>query len=403
MFPKRTLYKKCIRLLLQLATLFLIGMSAACTEPTLLIPTPTAVSPQTTATAPATAVPTNVPTNVPTATPIPTPTSIPALPAITRPLPSDPMIWFVQDGKLWRADLQGIEREQLGSDDFLSWGDAEGFGIASLRLSPDGRWLANPVHQDNKLHILDLGTGQERVLPVSSTALAWSPDSLTLAYAPARTFPASVKPDCALCLYDLATDAHTSLIPNSDPSLESIGNLIWSADGLQLAYGCCFVPREPYEGVSDGRIETIHISTGEHSEAGPLTSSVGGGVARFCWRDGKIVTTDFVDGDRCAATPGDWLNPISQDNLLAAWEAVPDSSNWMTTRLFVTNQATGELIWERMLETTSPLRLGWSPDGRYLFFNDGSTAPIWRLTADNSELHQIAPDGLLLGVVDLRE
>ena len=172
MFPKRTLSKKNkhIRLLLQLAALFLIGMSAACTEPTLLIPTLTAVSPQTTATASATA----VPTNVPTVTPTPTPTTIPTLPAITRPLPSDPMIWFVQDGKLWRADLQGIEREQLGSDDFLSWGDAEGFGIASLRLSPDGRWLANPVHQDNKLHILDLGTGQERVLPVSSTALAWS-------------------------------------------------------------------------------------------------------------------------------------------------------------------------------------------------------------------------------------
>ena len=397
MFPKRTLYKKkeCIRLLLQLAALFLIGMSTACTEPAILTPTPTAVSPQATATTLATA--------VPTAPPIPTPTAIPALPVITQPLRSDPMIRFVRDGKLWRADVQGVALTKLGSDDFLSWGEAEGFGIASLRLSPDGRWLANPVHQDNKLHILDLGTGQERVLPVSSTELAWSPDSRTLAYAPVRNFPTSPSPNCTLCLYDLASDTYTSLIPNSDPSLESIHHLIWSADGLQLAYACCFVPREPYEGISDGRIETIHLGTGEHSEAGPLTSSVGGGVARFCWRDGQIVTTDFVDGDRCAASPGDWLNPISQDNLLAAWEAVPDSSNWTTTRLSVTNRATGELVWERMLETTSPIRLGWSPDGRYLFFNDGSTAPIWRLTADNSELRQIAPADLLLGIVDLRE
>ena len=122
MFPKRTLYKKKerIRLLLQLAALFLIGMSTACTEPAILTPTPTAVSPQTTATTLATA----VPTNVPTAPPIPTPTATSALPAITHPLRSDPMIWFVRDGKLWRADLQGIELEQLGSDDFLSWGDA---------------------------------------------------------------------------------------------------------------------------------------------------------------------------------------------------------------------------------------------------------------------------------------
>ncbi|MFZ1400031.1 MAG: hypothetical protein WAS33_24205, partial [Candidatus Promineifilaceae bacterium] len=53
------------------------------------------------------------------------------------------------------------------------------------------------------------------------------------------------------------------------------------------------------------------------------------------------------------------------------------------------------------MDTTTALRLGWSPDGRYLFFDDGRpNSPIWQLTADNSELRQISPDGILLGIVN---
>lgn len=351
----------------------------------------------------ATAVPTSTlsPPETATAAPTATPTTIAALPPITQPVRSHQVIWLMRDGKLWRSDVHGVVIDQLGSDDFLGFGDADGLGLASLRLSPDGRWLVNPANQDNKLHILDVGTGQERALPVSVTALAWSPDSRTLAYAPARTYPTSAKPDCALCLYDLATGTHTSLIPNSDAAFESIYELVWSPSSQKLAYGCCFVPREPYEGISDGRLETIQVATGQRSDEGPLIVSVGGGVARFCWRGERIVTTDAVLADHCAATPTDWFNRISRDSLQAGWEAVPDSSDWTATRLYVTNQVTGELVWEHMLETTHALRLGWSPDGGYLFFDDGSSnSPIWRLTADNSELRQISPDGILLGVVN---
>ncbi|MCB0000040.1 MAG: hypothetical protein KDE56_29955, partial [Anaerolineales bacterium] len=388
-------------------------MSTACTEPAPLAPkrtadpaqtsNPTAVPPQMTATATVTAVPTTAPSPTQTApaTPTPTPTAVPPLPAITQPLRSHQMIWFVRDGKLWRSDVHGVLLDQLGSDDFLSWGDAEGFGIASLRLSPDGRWLANPIHQENKLHILDLGTRQEYVLPVTVRALAWAPDSRTLAYAPIRTYPTSSPPDCALCLYDLATGTHASLIPSSDPSFESIRSLVWSADGLKLAYGCCFVPREADEGMIYGRIETIHIATGQRSEEGPITASVGSGVEQICWDRGGKITTEATPARQCAATPSDWFNQISRDNLLAAWEPMPSSDEWTETRLYVTSRVTGELIWERSLETTMALRLGWSPDGRYLFFDDGSpNSPIWRLTADGSELRQISPVGILLGVVN---
>ena len=347
-----------------------------------------------------TAVPT--PPLVPTTTLALTTSPAPELPTITQPLRTDQIIWFMQDGKLWRSDVQGARLDQLADDKFLGFGEIEGLGLYSLRLSPDGRWLANPTHQDNKLHILDVGTRQERILPVSVTALAWAPDSLTLAYAPARTFPASAKPDCALCLYDLVTDTHTSLIPNSDPAFETISTLVWSADGANLAYTCCFIPREPYEGINDGRLEIIHIATGQRRDEGRLVSSVGGGVERFCWHGETIVTTDLSQADQCATTPLDWFTQSSRNDLLAAWEAVRDSSGeWTAIRLYVTIQTTGELIWERTLETTKALRLGWSPDGRYLFFDDGSSdSPIWRLTADNSDLRQISPDGILLGIVN---
>ncbi len=50
--------------------------------------------------------------------------------------------------------------------------------------------------------------------------------------------------------------------------------------------------------------------------------------------------------------------------------------------------------------TDSPLWLAWSPDGRYLFFDDSAPdSPIWRVTADGDNLTEIVSDGYLLGVV----
>ncbi len=328
-------------------------------------------------------------------------TPIPTLEAITHPLHTGQTVWFAQGEALWRSDVHGIELDQLTSDDFLGWLNAPEFGLHTTLLSPDGRWIAHPRHRAGGLRLVDLGTRQERIIPITVSALAWSPDSRWLAFAPADD-PTRRSPECGLCLYDLAADTHLTLIPRTDDlEVGSIRILVWSPDGAKLAYGCCFTPREPYEGISDGRIETVAIADGQRQSVGATTSSVGGGFERLCWSPEGIVTTTVDLAYTCSPSHTDMLAAISGDNLLAQWEAITgDDGDWEATRLFVTQRVDDQLIWERQIEGNTPLRLAWSPDNRYLFFDDSwSDSPIWRLTAEGDNLTEIVPDGYLLGIV----
>jgi dipeptidyl aminopeptidase/acylaminoacyl peptidase len=139
----------------------------------------------------------------------------------------------------------------------------DSFVLPGLQLSPDGRWLVNR-HHERGLLLIDLVTGQERRLPVWARVIAWSPDSRFLAYAPGEGAPGRALEECAVCLYDLAQDDHISLVPRAaahEDGVSDVWIMRWSPDGERLAYGCCFDPREPYEGVSDGRIEIVTIAT----------------------------------------------------------------------------------------------------------------------------------------------
>jgi Tol biopolymer transport system component len=101
--------------------------------------------------------------------------------------------------------------------------------------------------------------------------------------------------------------------------------------------------------------------------------------------------------------PGAGAAALSVDNLLADWSGVLNEENqWTATRLYVTNQATGQLLWERLFDGRLSLKLAWSPDGRYLFFSDNlmNNSPIWRVTADGENLTEIVAEGYLLGVVE---
>jgi WD40 repeat protein len=366
-------------------------------ETVVLTPTASPLPTTATATVIVTAVdPTATATSTPTIAPTPVPT-LEALEAITHPLRSHQTVWFAQGEALWRSDVHGVELDQLTSDEFLDWLDAPEFGLHTTPISPDGRWIAHPR---NGLRLVDIGTRQERAFPLTVSALAWSPDSRWLAYAPADD-PTRRLPDCSLCLYDLATDTHLTLIPRTDLETGSIRTLVWSPDGAKLAYGCCFTPREPYEGVSDGRIETVTITNGQRQPVGATAASVGGGFEPLCWTPEKTVTTTVERVYVCSPSHTEMLTDISGDNLLAQWETVTgDDGGWEATRLFVTERVNHQLVWEQRIEGDSPLRLAWSPDGRYLFFDDSSpNSPIWRVTADGDNLTEIVPDGYLLGVV----
>jgi Tol biopolymer transport system component len=338
----------------------------------------------------------------PTATPKPPPPL--ASGDAIRTLRTGQTVWFAQGDAIWRSDVHGVELDRLTSDGFM---DPEGPGFASftlpgLRLSPDGRWLVNR-HNEQGLLLVDLATGQERLLRVWARTIAWSPDSRFLAYAPGEGAPGRAIEECAVCLYDLAQDDHISLVPHATAHDDGVNNVLtmsWSPDGERLAYGCCFTPREPYEGVSDGRIEIVTITTGEREQAGPLSASVAGGMEHICWVEAGSVITSWENQELCA-DPARANTALSVNNLLAGWAAVYDEDNrWTGSRLYVTNQATGQLLWERFFDGWTSLQLAWSPDGRYLFFSDSfPNAPIWRVTADGENLTEIIAEGYLLGVV----
>jgi len=250
--------------------------------------------------------------------------------------------------------------------------------------------------------LVDLVTGQERLLRISARVIAWSPDSRYLAYGIADGASGPVR-ECAVCLYDPLQDEHIVLASRNaenDDGVNQVWTMSWSPDGERLAYGCCFAPREPYEGVSDGRIEIVTITTGEREQAGPLSASVGGGVEYICWTETDEIITSWGNQEICA-DPARTVTALSVDNLLAGWAAVYDEDNrWTGSRLYVTNQATGQLLWERFFDGWTSLKLAWSPDGRYLFFSDSfPNAPIWRVTADGENLIEIIAEGYLLGVV----
>jgi len=337
----------------------------------------------------------------PTATPKPPPPL--ASGDAIRTLRTGQTVWFAQGDAVWRSDVHGVELDRLTGGDFMD-PDSPGFDpfvLPSLQISPDGRWLVNPRHERG-LMLVDLVTGQERLLRISARVIAWSPDSRYLAYGIADGASGPVR-ECAVCLYDPLQDEHIVLASRNAETgdgVNQVWTMSWSPDGERLAYGCCFTPREPYEGVSDGRIEIVTITTGERVQAGPLSASVGGGVEYICWTETDEIITSWGNQEICA-DPARTVTALSVDNLLAGWAAVYDEDNrWTGSRLYVTDQATGQLLWERFFDGWTSLKLAWSPDGRYLFFSDSfPNAPIWRVTADGENLIEIIAEGYLLGVV----
>ena len=315
----------------------------------------------------------------------PTPT-----PAITRSLQTDQVILFAHDNELWRSDVDGTRVEQLTTGGFLGW-DREEADFRDLRphLSPDGRYAAQFTSPDTT-RIVDLATGNELTIPFA-WEVAWSPDSRLLAFA-----------NQGIKAIDVVSSVSRNLVTLPGEAL--VSNMVWSPDGTKLAYDCCFTEREPYDGYSDGEIRVIDLATGIEEIVAETWAGIASGPPDFCWTEDGQVTLEIAYWMRpCSRNyPFDALPIISVDNLEAKWEAnMAEDGTWLNTRLFAINRATGQLAWERTLELPSFLTLAWSPDGRYLFYDDqASDSPIWRLTADGADLVEIIPSGQLLGVVE---
>ena len=90
---------------------------------------------------------------------------------------------------------------------------------------------------------------------------------------------------------------------------------------------------------------------------------------------------------------------VSPDGRQRAYLAIPPDAP-DAYRLVIEEVATGETHQRDLATDLFPV--GWSPDGQYLFLDDGrGDSPIWRLPAGGrGDLEAIIDDGYLLAIVD---
>lgn len=362
-------------------------VGTAVATPTHTLSPPTAIPNEPSPTMTATAVP---PTSLPTVTPSPalTPTPIPP-PAPIYPLQTDQVLLFARDNELWRSDVHGVRMEQLTTANFLGWNPEEpDYRDRRPHISPNGRYIAQ-LSSHNTTRVLDLATGNEITLP-GAWEVAWSPDSHTLAYA-----------SNGIKIVDVVTGIRQELA--SLPGNGRVYNMVWSPDGTKLSYDCCFTSREPYDGFYDGEIRVIDLTTGSNGMVAATQSGIASSAPDFCWAENGQITMDIANWmPVCSLNfPFDTWPKLSKDNLEAQWNAhMTADGTWLNTRLTVTNRATDQPAWGHTFDVQSMPVLDWSPDGRYLFFDDQSAdSPIWRLSADGEEVVEIIPAAQFIGIV----
>lgn len=351
----------------------------------------------------ATLLPTLTPTDAPLATATATLTPTAALmPSVSVPLMTGQTVWFAQDDTLFRSDPAGLTLDALTGSNFLGWDrdeDTPDFRNTFPQLSADGRWIAQ-LHDEDTTLLFDIGTRRQIELPVGVWEVAWSPDNRTLAYVP-------IDEADAIYLYDVVTGAETLLTQAQGGEFNRVFNLLWSPDGSQLAFTCCFTPRDPYEGISDGSAFVVDVATQQRERAGDAQVTVGGGASPICWTvDGRLVAeSDSAETVTCSDSSSlARLESVTADGRRAHWEAILDDDGaWQQSRLIVTDTTTGEELWERLVDVPANfLHVAWSLDGNYVFFSNGSIfgdGPIWRVSADNNDLTVFAESGILLGVI----
>lgn len=310
---------------------------------------------------------------------------------------------FARNDDLYRADVAGQTVERLTSGGLLRWGMTEGdeWRVVALsappRVSPDGRRLAFSPDGDSVV-VVAVGADSAPLTVPGSTIYAWSPDGQRLAAAVHVGGAARAQ----LVVYDLATTATAA--PLLPAPVAGISALAWSPDGGRIAFGCCFAADAATTGddmsVETGQLQVVDAASGQVTTLGPLSRSVGGGV-QLCWPEDDPAASSAIAGTGATATHcltrADVVSPDGRRRAYLA--SPPDAPD--AYRLVIEDVATGETRPRDLATALVPV--GWSPDGQYLFLDDGrGDSPIWRLPAGGEgEPEPIIADGYLLAIVNV--
>jgi len=317
-----------------------------------------------------------------------------------------PVVFFVRDDDLWRADLNGKEVERLTEGRSLDWQPEQGTDwVIEARyrrpqVSPDGQWIVLS-QRDLTLILVNAPEHTQTRLPgPGALNVAWSPDSRYLAYV-----PQSQTDSVVLYLYDIQRGQADRLFNVERTTGLGIHNVVWSPDNRFIAFDCCFAapPSGVYTGTLVGEIRSIEISTRQAQTDGKVETSVAGGSDQLCWTADGQVTTNPAQGVHCSYTPPAPYAFSPDGEQLAVLAPLSPDDTWETgsSRLTVSKAATGEILWQREISVAAVQAVAWSPDGQYLLLDDTEIhSPIWRLKTDGtSDLKEIVEDGFFLDIV----
>lgn len=265
------------------------------------------------------------------------------LAACSAPQSPDPgRIYFSRDWTIWALNVADGQESQL----------LDYFPYQGMSVSPDGQWLVYPVvseplqpYSPRGLWVLNTRTGQETGLirEVAFVQTAWLPDSrlLVVEYPDFQVFPdgSGSKGVAHHRIFDLATGARVPATWYVSPPEHG---------GVQYAptFDCAAIKTIDFDPQG---LDTLQVHCAGESD--PITVATPLSLGYTAW---------------------------SVDGQLLAFYAGEETTTWDTWRLHIWHRETG-LIEEIDTGTRSVIAPSWSPDGRWLAFEDDANLCILQM------------------------
>lgn len=317
---------------------------------------------------------------------------------------SEPPAW--SSSSIWIADAQDVTQKT----ELITFSEQEGFPYNAI-VSPSGNWVAYALYRDRPgfegvLQVLNIKTKEQILLDSNvfvrlhgGKTIVWSSDSSTLAYI-------TVLGEIYLVQVDNYQSQKQLLVRLDDrPFLESNKDYVlvgWSLKN-QLFYAI-------KENGAQWYLKMVNLETGHTEEVGAFDkwdltdaslSPDGDKVLlslNSCYlinlnsamqKKGDILAADFS----CGLYPVWW--PDSQ-GVLASYR----DSNIFAVNLSLEDDSPANQSTRHKIEVPIPssgLILAWSPDGRYLVYEDNSDTEKWLewLVDVGSGQKQLIPDNVL--------
>jgi hypothetical protein len=184
-----------------------------------------------------------------------------------------------------------------------------------------------------------------------------------------------------------------------------VADIVWSPDGLEIAFACCFRPDEQQAGEEIGDVYHYDVASATASKAGETWRGLASGTPGLCWVNGQPVPAD-EPADRSHCSPKRRLPIADSDD--GRWRAelagyLPEEN--VFTEILVTETMGDQGGLRLDLTDYAPLpdlrNIFWLEAGEVLLLGSswpGSPIYRWDLSQEDG-LTPVIDEGLLLEIV----